>query len=99
MAGEGELVIVQRPDVNIVHLMNTLDLLEPVANVVRVEVRGHRLEDQFHALPEGHTGGVKNDDSEKVCADRVHPPALRPDENNYCGNDDSDRVEQIAKNM
>jgi len=83
---QAHLVIVQRPNVHIMDESDTLDSLEASDDLIRVNVIRSRLQNQHEAFPESLARGPKDDDSEKVCADWVDHPEVRPEEHN-CSSD------------
>jgi hypothetical protein len=99
VAGEGELVVVEGPDVHVVDHLDALDLLEAVRDLFDVYVLGDGFEDEDHALPEGHSCRPQHNEGEDVCADGVNIPELGPDKHNCGCNYDTDRVQQVAQNM
>ena len=59
----------------------------------------HCLKNQEYALPESLSGGVENDESKEVSADRVDEPQFRPEENDCRSHDDSYRVEKVTEDV
>ena len=57
MARERVLVVVQRPDMDVVDLLDALDVVEALLDAVDVQVIGDGLEDQDDTLPEGEARG------------------------------------------
>ena len=99
MACEAELIVVKRPDVDLVYFFYTFDFLEPRPNLVNIQVRGCCLKDQGDTLHERLLCRPEHNYCEKISADRVHPPELGPEEDYSCCNYHTNGVKQIAKDV
>ena len=99
VACEGELVVRKTPNVNVVHLINSFDALQSLSNFLDIKVGWYRLKDENDALPEGEASRIEHNQRENVRAHRVEEPKLGPDINDGCGDDHTDRVKEISKNV
>ena len=99
VAGEGELVVVEAPDVHVVDFGNALDLAEVFADAFNAQMGRHGLEDKLHALPKHQARGVHHDTGEENRACRVQPPQFRPEEDDRCGEDHTHRVQQVTQDV
>ena len=88
VASEGELVVIEGPDMDVMDFLNAVNALESGFHFIDVQVGRHSLEDQHDTLPESQTGCPEDNDGENVGADGVDIPKLWPEENERgCDND------------
>ena len=89
MASEGILVIIDGPNMHIMHFLNTMDLFESPSNQVNIQVSWSSLQDQDHTLPESQSGSPEDDEGKEVGAKGVKVPQVWPDENDSRCNDNA----------
>jgi len=84
---------------DVVDLFDTLNIVDALLDAIDVKVIRDSLKDQNDTLPEGEASGPQDNDGEDIGADGINVPALRPEENNRGSDDDTDRVEDVTKDV
>ena len=100
MAGEGVLVVAERPHVDVMNFFNSIDVVKALLDPLDIKMVRDSLKDQNDTLPEGEASSVKHDESEDISAERVDKRGILTNEEDYeRGNDNAYRVKDVADDV
>ena len=99
MGCEDILLLSHGEHVEVVHILQTLDPHQDFSDLIQVNILWGSLKKEQDALPEGKPGGPQDNKGEQVGTERINIPEVWEEVDCGGGNDDSNRVQHVSKDV